>query len=89
MNMALPPGHPTSFLLSNHGASKSARIGWRSTAVPPFEIGTQFETITRAASVFAINYLKRTFIDSSFLELYEEFIAKARLLVVARPALAG
>ncbi len=36
---------------------------------------------------FGINYLKQAFIDSSFLELYEEFIAKARLLVVARPAL--
>jgi hypothetical protein len=44
-------------------------------------------TITRAAFVFAINYPKQAFIDSSFLELYEESIAKARLLVVARPAL--
>jgi 2-hydroxychromene-2-carboxylate isomerase len=39
------------------------------------------------ALVFGINYPKQALIDSSILELYEELVTKARLLIVARPAL--
>jgi 2-hydroxychromene-2-carboxylate isomerase len=39
------------------------------------------------AFVFGINYPKQALIDSSILELYEEMVAEARLLIVARPAL--